>query len=273
MPRSRFDAQVEALTTEMASQATAVAAGGPWRGKIAGPSLGGLSAQKAEQYLRPLLDPRNHTPHATQLDAVTFHQYACCDNATDVGLEVIFPNTAAQLTGFRYLQKIRDALRPQAKLHLTESGILCNAPKGCSGNNYSCYYKTADFTRTYWVASAAQWLYQFLLTTRSADLATVAQSQILGYPKGFDGLSGEWPCGSMVDWESNRLNHKYWVQIALLQSLSRPFSFCETTYDSNSNAVFAQGVTSPKGERGDPSLHAVHVGCDLLMSRLLLSRN
>ena len=34
------------------------------------------------------------------------------------------------------------------------------------------------------MASAAQWLYQYLLSSQAADLATVAQSQILGYPAG-----------------------------------------------------------------------------------------
>ena len=100
------------------------------------------------------------------------------------------------------------------------------------------------------MASAAQWLYQYLLSAHAADLATVAQSQILGYPSGFDGLSGEWPCGSMVDWTSRQLNHKYWVQIVLLQSLSRPFSYCDTTNTPShvgGNAVYTQGLTSAKG--------------------------
>ena len=43
--------------------------------------------------------------------------------------------------------RLRDELRPGAALHLTESGILCNAPRGCSGNDYACYYKTHDFDR------------------------------------------------------------------------------------------------------------------------------
>ena len=74
----------------------------------------------------------------------------------------------------------------------------------------------------------------------------------------FDGLSGEWPCGSMVDWSANALNHKFWVQIALLQSLGRPFSFCDTTTTADAadaadagkgsaDAVYAQGLTSAKG--------------------------
>ena len=71
----------------------------------------------------------------------------------------------------------------------------------------------------------------------------------------FDGLSGEWPCGSMVDWSANALNHKFWVQIALLQSLGRPFSFCDTTTaddaadagKGSADTVYAQGLTSAKG--------------------------
>ena len=61
----------------------------------------------------------------------------------------------------------------------------------------------------------------------------------------------------MVDWSANALNHKYWVQIALLQSLGRPFSFCDTTTTTttdaadagkgSADAVYAQGLTSAKG--------------------------
>jgi hypothetical protein len=103
------------------------------------------------------------------------------------------------------------------------------------------------YSRVYWVASAAQWLFQFLVSAEAIDLATVAQSQVLGYPAGFDGLSGEWPCGSMVDWTENKLNHKYWLQIALLQSLGRPFSFCATSGGTTSSSVYAQGLRSQKG--------------------------
>ena len=59
----------------------------------------------------------------------------------------------------------------------------------------------------------------------------------------------------MVDWSANALNHKFWVQIALLQSLGRPFSFCDTTTTAadadagkgSADAVYAQGLTSAKG--------------------------
>lgn len=252
---SIYDAHVAALTTEMEEGSpTAVAPGGPWRGKLGGPSLGGIgNPQTTEAYLRPLLDPGNHTPRNTRLNAVTFHSYSTCGNLSAAGMEVIFPWTLHSLPILRQIQTLRDTLRPSAELHLTESGICCNAPPGCSGNNYSCYYKTADFTRTYWVASAGQWLYQYLLSAQAADLATIAQSQILGYPAKFDGTSGEWPCGSMVDWTENKLSHKTWVQIALLQSLSQPFSFCNTrggdsTSGKTSVAVYAQGLTSAKGK-------------------------
>lgn len=249
-----YDAHVAALTTEMEDPATAVAPGGAWRGRFGGPSFGGLRSTGVHGFLEKLLDPKSHTPENTPVDALTFHQYAVCDNTTASGLEVIFQVTRGQVSALQQLQTLRDRLRPNARLHLTESGIVCNAPKGCSGNDYACYYKTADFQRIYWVASASQWLYQYLLSSEAADLATVAQSQILGYPAAFDGLSGEWPCGSMVDWTQAKLNHKFWIQIALLHSVSRPFSFCATTTTvanvsgtEASGPVYTQGLTSAKG--------------------------
>lgn len=180
-----------------------------------------------------------------------------CADPTPLGLEPMFPSTVARMPTLAYAQEMRDQLNPKVELHLTESGGLCNAPKGSNPNNYSAFYTMADFTRTYWVANAAQWLYQYLLSAEAADLATVAQSQILGFPAEFDGLSGEWPCGSMVDWTENKMNHKFWVMIALLQSVSRPFSYCSTTAAQLDNGrggagagnadVYAQGLRSEKG--------------------------
>ena len=100
-----YDAHVAALTTLMEDPATAVAPGGPWRGKIGGPSLGGLSVESAEGFLRPLLTPANHTPSSTRLEAITFHKYAMCDNATATGLEAIFPSTLEQLSSLSTLQR------------------------------------------------------------------------------------------------------------------------------------------------------------------------
>ena len=61
---------------------------------------------------------------------------------------------------------------------------------------------------------------------------------------GYDGLSGEWPCGSMVDWSDGRLNHKFWAMIALLETLdTEDFSFCETTYEGSD--AHAPGKTTP----------------------------
>ena len=149
-------------------------------GEFGGPSLAGASNGNAKQWFSALLADSNRA----RIDAITFHDYASCRDPTAAGLEPIFPSTVAQLSALQEIQALRDELRPETSIHLTESGIICNSPRNCSGNDYSCYYTTADFTRTYWVASAAQWLYQFLLSSRTADLATVAQSQILGYPAG-----------------------------------------------------------------------------------------
>ena len=129
----------------------------PSRGKIGGPSLGGLHTDNVEMFMRPLLDPANHSPRETPLDALTFHQYAVCENNTAQGLESIFPGTRRQISSLQQVQAVRDKLRPGAELHLTESGIVCNGPKGCSGNRYSYYYKTADFQRIYSGSHGGGW--------------------------------------------------------------------------------------------------------------------
>ena len=69
----------------------------------------------------------------------------------------------------------------------------------------------------------------------------------------------------MVDWSDKKLNHKFWVMIALLQTLDTEyFSFCETTYEGSDahvplwdrknasaeevgDGIFAQGLQSSKG--------------------------
>lgn len=85
----------------------------------------------------------------------------------------------------------------------------------------------------------------------------MAQSQILGYPLGLDGLSGEWPCGTMVSWPEPargrpraQLNAKFWVQLLWQQAVgpANEFSFCSTS--SAPAGVYAQGlVMAQTGDR------------------------
>ena len=66
----------------------------------------------------------------------------------------------------------------------------------------------------------------------------------------------------MVDWSDKKLNHKFWVMIALLQTLdTEDFSFCETNYEGSDahdpwatptppsgSGIFAQGLSSSRGD-------------------------
>lgn len=158
-------------------------------------------------------------------------------------MEAIFPATDAKLAALRTIQGLKEQLRPEVELHLTESGIFCNKPRGCGGNDYKCWYRS--FEPLFWVASAGQWAYQYLISTKEADLTSIAHSQILGYPYKFDGTSGEWASGTMVDWTSNQLNAKFWVTLLMLQQVARPFSYCTTA--GATEGVYAQGIKSSKG--------------------------
>jgi hypothetical protein len=164
--------------------------------KFGGPSLSGLSMQNVDDWMPFLLDRKNHKPETTPFDALTFHQYCMCENRTGAGMEAAFEGVENHLSALQRVQHWRDTLRPEATLHLTESGLICNAPKGCGGNNYSCWH--TEFDELYWLASGSQWLYQYLRSAEAADLATIAQSQILGYPHKYDGLSGKRKCPFLV---------------------------------------------------------------------------
>lgn len=157
--------------------------------KFAGPSLCGVNMENADEWAPLLLDPKNHKPTSTPFDALSFHQYCMCANRTGAGMEQAFEGVEGHLDTLRRLQHWRDTLRPTTSLHLTESGLICNAPRGCGGNSYDCWY--TEFDDEYWLASGSHWLYQYLRSAEAADLASIAQSQILGYPHGFDNLSGE----------------------------------------------------------------------------------
>ena len=234
-----YDAQLKAFAAD---------GGPPPAAKFNGPSWGGMnSVEDVDTLMAPFLNASNHHPPSTPVDAVSFHIYGSCDDPSPAGMERVFTSTHQRVTNgaLRRMGEVKRALRPNVELHLTESGICCNKPKTCGANNYTCWYDT-QFTPTYWVASASQWLFQFLTYAEAVELASIAQSQILGYPYTFDGLSGEWPSGTMVDWKTQELNAKYYVEIMLLKNVGRPFSYCKTTSSGN-GGVYAQALTSPKG--------------------------
>eukprot|EP00051_Salpingoeca_urceolata_P000384 m.33874 g.33874 ORF g.33874 m.33874 type:complete len:555 (+) comp10536_c0_seq1:149-1813(+) len=254
-----YDEQVRVFDTD----------GAPAR-KWMGSSFSGMhNAEVADAWVAPFLNRSHHHPPTTPVDALSFHIYANClgDNSPK-GMEHVFPTTDAGLAGLQRVAELKQALRPDVELHLTESGLICNAPRECGSNNYTCWFRS--FNKEYWVASAAQWVYQFLTYSHAADLVSVSHSQILGYPYRFDGLSGEWPCGTMVDWNTAELNAKFWITLLTLERIGRPFRFCSTTTTAaaaqamppteatteNStrgqvpvadDMVFAQGIDSDKG--------------------------
>lgn len=161
-------------------------------------------------------------------------------------MEFVFTTTDEHISTLVSIDEARRELRPNAEVHLTESGLFCNEEPGkCNGgNDYPCWYRSFD--NLFWIASAGQWLYQYLTFSKAANITSIAQSQILGYPYQYDGLSGEWASGSMVDFTGEPgLNAKYYVELLLLQNVARPFQFVATS--APPDGVYVQGITSSKG--------------------------
>ena len=64
------------------------------KGEFGGPSLAGTNKGNAKQWFEALLSASN----PARVDAITFHNYASCQDPTAAGLESIFPSTVAQLS-------------------------------------------------------------------------------------------------------------------------------------------------------------------------------
>lgn len=214
--------------------------------KFLGPSFCCMgNTNKTRGLIGSFLNATKHKPNVP-VDGVSFHIYGACKDNTPAGMENIFTTTDWKKDIVVEADKIRNEVRPEAELHLTESGLFCNElPGKCNGgNDYPCWYRSFD--NLFWVASAGQWLYQYLTYAAAANMTTIAQSQILGYPYQYNGLSGEWASGSMVDWtDTPGLNAKYYVSLLLLEQVARPFQYLATSNDSPN--VYATGLSSSKG--------------------------
>eukprot|EP00730_Choanoeca_flexa_P007004 TRINITY_DN12265_c0_g3_i10.p1 TRINITY_DN12265_c0_g3~~TRINITY_DN12265_c0_g3_i10.p1 ORF type:complete len:530 (+),score=74.32 TRINITY_DN12265_c0_g3_i10:1825-3414(+) len=210
--------------------------------KLIGPSLAGAAnPAKSAEWFGYFLNRSNHYPRDVPMDAISMHAYSMCNNNTPIGMEAVFQNTYHTLNGLRTAWTLRNNLNPDVEIHLTESGILCNSPRNCDSNDYSCWYRSFDVL--YWAASAGQWLMQYLLTAQAINPTSIAHSQILGYPYRYDGLSGEWPCGSMIDWDCNQPNLKYWVTLLVAKHLKPPLNLVDT-HNDQPEEVYVQGITT-----------------------------
>jgi hypothetical protein len=178
------------------------------------------------------LNPANHKP-GIPLDYISYHFYASPTAAQTIEdwQYTFFDQADGFLTGVRFIESIRKRLSPQTKTDTDELGVILptdNTPAD----------KVAP-PAAYWNLAGALYAYLFIeLSRQQIDIA--GESQLIGYPTQF-------PSVSMMNWQNNKPNARYWVLKLLKDSFHPGDKLVETTISSGDLAV--QAFATPAGRK------------------------
>lgn len=184
-------------------------------------------------YFEYFLDIKNHLP-GVKPEGISYHFYATpsWDDQELSGYRYTFFEKAdAFIDRVRYIENIRKRLAPNTFTTINEVGTILRSPE---------IFKPID--SGYWNLSGAMFAYIFLkLTIQGIDV--LGESQLVGYPSQF-------PDVSMMDWNSQKPNARYWVLWLLHQHFNMGDSLVETTIKQDGpTGLIAQAFITKKGKK------------------------
>jgi hypothetical protein len=184
------------------------------------------------KYFEYFLDPRNHRP-GTPLDIISYHFYATPtkDQTIDNWQYTFFDQAGGFLNTVRYVEAIRKRLSPATRTDLDELGVILptdNSPED----------KIAP-PPAYWNLAGALYADLFIELAR-LQIDIVGESQLVGYPTQF-------PSVSMMNWQTNQPNARFWVLRLIKDSFHPGDKLVET--GGASSDLAAQAFVTPSGRR------------------------
>ena len=184
------------------------------------------------KYFEYFLDPRNHRP-GTPLDIVSYHFYASPRKAETIdNLQYTFFDQASGfLNTVRYVEAIRKRLSPKTLTDLDELGVILptdNTPQD-----------KAPPPAAYWNLAGALYGYLYIELAR-LEIDIVGESQLIGYPTQF-------PSVSMMNWQTNQPNARFWV-LKLIKDSFHPGDKLVETGGAGSD-IAAQAFVTPAGHK------------------------
>jgi hypothetical protein len=190
---------------------------------------------KAPQYFDYFLDHSHHKP-GIPLDYISYHFYASPGpgQTIDNWQYTFFDQADGFLNTVRYVEAIRKRLSPETKTDTDELGVILptdNTP--------------ADKTpppAAYWNLAGSLYAYLYMELAQ-LQIEVVGESQLVGYPTQF-------PSVSMMNWENNKPNARFWVLKLLKDSFHPGDKLVDTklTGDDSEN-VSAQAFDTPSGRK------------------------
>lgn len=180
----------------------------------------------------------NHHNHRAgiPLDMISYHFYASPlkEQTIDSWQYTFFDQAAGFLNTVRYVEAIRKRLSPETKTDTDELGVILptdNQP----GDN-------APPPPAYWNLAGSLYAYLYIQLSR-LQINIIGESQLIGYPTQF-------PSVSMMNWENNKPNARFWVLKLIKDNFHPGDRLVETSMEgSDSNDIAAQAFVTPTGHK------------------------
>ena len=184
------------------------------------------------RFFEYFLNPANHKP-GIPLDYISYHFYASpgASQSIEDWQYTFFDQADGFLTGVKFIESIRKRLSPATKTDTDELGVILptdNTPAD----------KVAP-PAAYWNLAGSLYAYLFIELSRQ-QIDIVGESQLIGYPTQF-------PSVSMMNWQNNQPNARYWVLKLIKDSFHPGDKLVETKIDSGDLA--AQAFVTPGGRK------------------------
>jgi hypothetical protein len=186
-------------------------------------------------YFEYFLDHRNHRP-GIPLDMISYHFYA--SPVAGQNLEswqyTFFDQADGFLNTVRYVESIRQRLSPETKTDTDELGVILptdNTPAD-----------KVPPPAAYWNLAGSLYAYLFVELSK-LQIDVIGESQLVGYPTQF-------PSVSMMNWETNKPNARFWVLKLLKDNFHSGDKLVETKVEGASeHSVEAQAFVTPQGHK------------------------
>jgi hypothetical protein len=181
------------------------------------------------------LDHRNHRP-GTPLDYISYHFYATpvAGETVDTWQYTFFDQAAGFLNSVRYIEEIRKRLSPETKTDTDELGVILPTDNTAADK--------VPPPPAYWNVAGSLYAYLYIELAR-LQIDIIGESQLIGYPTQF-------PSVSMMNWQTNQPNARFWVLKLIKDSFHPGDALVETKLEGpGSGDIEAQAFNTPAGHK------------------------
>ncbi len=205
--------------------------------RFMGMALGGPSDHP--DFIEYFLNPANHKP-GIPLDFISYHFYAVPTYSQTIAdwQYTYFDQADGFLNTVRYIEQIRKRLSPQTRTDTDELGVISadDTQQDQPG------HVMQPIPPAYWNLAGSLYAYLYIELAR-LQIDIIGESQLVGYPTQF-------PSVSMMNWENNKPNARYWVLRLIKDSFHSGDTLVETSLKGiAAEDVAAQAFITPAGHK------------------------